>query len=89
MMHQLIKIIRLTRPKHILKAFVSPIHLYKAFKYHYRRVSERAFIGFLAKLWGCSPKDIDDAYNDLDSNLPLWKEIEKNYPYIQAVMVCR
>jgi hypothetical protein len=74
---QIAKVVRIIELKHILKAIIFPSHALRAFKYHYRRVSERAFIGFLAKLWGCSPKDIDDAYNDLDSNLPLWKEIEK------------
>lgn len=74
---QIAKVARIIELKHILKAIIFPSHALRAFKYHYRRVSERAFIGFLAKLWGCSPKDIDDAYNDLDSNLPLWKEIEK------------
>jgi hypothetical protein len=83
MMHQIIKIIRLTRPKHILKAFVSPIHLYKAFKYHCRRVSERNFVEFLAKHWRYSDDAIDKAYRDLDCNASLWEKIKEklaSYP---------
>ena len=82
-MHPIINIIRLARPKHILKAFVSPMHLYKAFKYHYRRVSERNFVEFLAKHWRYSDDAIDKAYRDLNCNASLWEEIKEklaSYP---------
>ncbi len=71
------KVVRLIKPKHIIKAIISPSQVLRAFKYHCRRVSERTFIEFLARQWGSSTKAIDVAYNDLNNNLPLWEEIEK------------
>lgn len=74
---QIAKVVRIIKLKHILNATLSPSHALGAFKYHYRRVSEWTFVEFLARRWGCSPKAIDMAYNDLNNNLPLWEEVEK------------
>ncbi len=74
---QVANTIRVVELRHVLKAFVSPLHALEAFKYHYRRVPERSFIEFLAKWWGCSPKDIDAAYKDLHDNLTGWEEVKR------------
>jgi len=50
----------------------------KAYKYHYRRVTDREFADFFAKQWGCSGEDIDQVYKGLSNNTPCWKEIREN-----------
>jgi hypothetical protein len=60
-----------------LKVIVSPSHAFKAFKYHYRRVSEREFVEFLAKKWNCSSGDVYAAYQDYENNIALWEEIKE------------
>lgn len=76
MLGQIANIIRITKPIHYLKAARSPSYALNAFKYHYRRVSERRFVEFLAKKWGCTSSDVDEAYKDLISHIELWKNIE-------------
>lgn len=73
---QINNIAKQIEPKHILKAIISPSSMLEALKYQYRRVSERNFVEFLAKKWGCTSKDIDEAYRDLDNYSNLWKDIE-------------
>jgi hypothetical protein len=67
-------IIRITKPRHIFRALRSPSHALEAFKYHYRRVSEREFVEFLAKKWNCSSGDVYAAYQDYENNIALWEE---------------
>ena len=74
--HPVINIIKITRPKHILKAFISPLNTCKAIKYHLRRVSQLSFITFLSTLFGQN-QYIDDAYRDFKRNSGLWEEIQK------------
>ncbi|MFH0754160.1 MAG: class I SAM-dependent methyltransferase [Candidatus Omnitrophota bacterium] len=78
MFKQLLNIIKIIKPKHILKAIRSSDHAISAFKYHYRRVTDREFADFFAKQWGCSNDDIDQAYKGLSNNAPCWKEIREN-----------
>jgi len=75
--NELSNVIRVTKPKHILKTIISPSHTLKAIKYHYRRVSERDFISFIAKQIGVSDNEIDSIYNDLKLNNTLWDENKK------------
>ena len=72
---QVARVIRITKIRHISRTFVSPSHTLWAFKYHYRRVPERAFIEFLAKQYGCSLHDIDIAYKNFKNNSSLWNEL--------------
>jgi len=55
----------------------SPHHTIRALKYHYRRVSEPAFIDFFSKQWGYPHQDIIKAYAGLTNNEPLWQEINE------------
>ncbi len=64
------------KPRHILNAVVSPCHAIKAFKYHYRRVSERDFVYFLGKQLDQEDDHISSAYTGLKNNNPLWSEIK-------------
>jgi predicted O-methyltransferase YrrM len=77
MFGQITNIIKLIRPKHILSAIISPSHSIKAFKYHYRRVSERSFVEFWAKKWRCFSGDVYAAYQDYENNIALWEEIKE------------
>ena len=77
MFKQLSNIIRITKPRHILKALTSPSHVLEAFKYHYRRVSEREFVECLAKKWNRSSGDVYSAYQDYENNIALWEEIKE------------
>ncbi len=70
-------ILTITKLKHIYDALREPHHAIKVFKYHYRRVSEPAFIDFFSKQWGCSDRDIIQAYTGLTDNAPLWQEIKE------------
>ena len=73
---QLKYILTITKPKHIYNAIKAPHHTIKVLKYHYRRVSELAFIDFFSKQWECSHQDIIQAYTGLSNNAPLWQEIK-------------
>ena len=74
MFQEISNIIRTTKPRHIFRALKSPSHALEAFKYHYRRVSEREFVEFLAKKWNCSSGDVYAAYQDYENNIALWEE---------------
>lgn len=78
MLEQILKIGKTTELRHIRKAIKSPSQALRAFKYHYRRVSQRAFIEFLASKSRCSRSSIEEAYEDLRRNSGLWKEIQNN-----------
>jgi predicted O-methyltransferase YrrM len=75
---QIAQVIKITKFKHIFRALISPSNSLWAFKYHYRRVPERAFIEFLVRQYGCSSQDIQSAYNDLSNNSFVWNEVAKN-----------
>lgn len=75
MFYQLKNIIKIVRPKHILKSVLSPLQTIETFKYHYRRVSEREFVEFLSQKWHCTSEIIDSAYQNLSSHQEFWKEI--------------
>ncbi len=75
MIKPLLNVIRMTRTKHLFNAVLSPSHAVWAFKYHYRRVSDRDFVTFLAKENGCFINEVNGAYRDLDCNSPVWEEI--------------
>jgi hypothetical protein len=71
-------ILTITKPKHIYNAVKAPHHTIKVFKYHYRRVSEKAFVEFFAGQWGCSSGEINTAYGDLTGNIKFWEEISES-----------
>jgi hypothetical protein len=75
---QLNFVLSITEPKHIYNAIKAPRHTIKVFKYHYRRVSEKAFVEFFAKQWGCSSEEIKTAYRDLTGNIKCWEEIAQS-----------
>jgi len=88
----MINIIKTIKISHILKAVKSPHNAVNKFKYHYRRVSERNFIDFLAKQCNSSFKDIDEAYKGLHVNSMLWREIEQKlsiYPDSYGLQMTR
>jgi hypothetical protein len=87
---QLLAILRITKPKHILNAVVSPGHTLKVFKYHYRRVSERTFVNFIAEKWGYSSEDVSRTYNSYENNRSLWEETKEKlsiYPNSYALQM--
>jgi len=79
MIHEFFKqlkyILSITEPRHIYNAFKAPYHTIKVLKYHYRRVSEQAFVKYFAKQLGRSKADIEAAYIDLAGNIKCWEEI--------------
>ena len=80
---QIKRIVKTAEGKHYLKAFLSPMHTLKALKYHYRRVSEKEFVEFLAKKYSCTKQEVEAAYKDYESNEAIWKEVKnrlKVYP---------
>jgi predicted O-methyltransferase YrrM len=77
LLNEIKQVFRTSRPRHFLRVFSSPLHSLKAFKYHYRRVSERDFVLFIAKQQKCSDDSIDRAYEDLAHNRGFWEETEQ------------
>ena len=76
MFEQITKVWKTARPRHLLKALLSPSHALRAFKYHYRRVSERSFVEFFAKQQGCSNGYVENLYTDFNRNYLFWEEIK-------------
>ena len=72
---QTARVISITKIRHILRTFVSPSHMLWAFKYHFRRVPERAFVEFFARQYGCSLQNLDAAYSDLNVNSSVWNDL--------------
>lgn len=70
-------IVSITKPKHLFLAIRSPSHALKAFKYHYRRISEDAFISFFASQWGISRHEVDHVYRGLNLHSSRWSEIKE------------
>jgi len=69
MLEQLARVSRVVRLRHLIKLIRHPGEELAAFKYHYRRVPERAFVAFLA---GVPPGDatIDRVYAELRAHAP-------------------
>jgi len=78
MLHEIQNIIKIIKPRHIIKAIYSPFHTLRAFKYHYRSVPEQEFIKFLSEPLSYPPTTIQEAYNDLYSHRELWDNIKKS-----------
>jgi predicted O-methyltransferase YrrM len=77
MLGQLARVARVVRPRHLLKLLVAPHAELAAFKYHFRRVPERAFVAFLA---GIPPTDgavIDRVYADLERHGALFTRLRQ------------
>lgn len=92
MYQQLLKVLGVVRPKHIFRAFISPLHTIKVLKYHYRRVSEREFVHFLARSQGYSAGAVEQACKDFHSHQLLWDEVEKKltlYPNSYGLQMTR
>lgn len=77
MLTEISNVLKITKARHVLKAMISPSHSLKAFKYHYRRVSEKKFVKFFAMQFGCTAQDIDRAYQGLGRNRALWEEVKQ------------
>lgn len=92
LLEQVTKTAKVVRLRHILKAVVDPVHALAAVKYHYRRVPERSFIEFLSAQWGCSYKDVDAAYDDLNKNSRLRDAVQERlsiYPNSYGLQMTR
>jgi predicted O-methyltransferase YrrM len=74
---QIVNTLRIVELRHVLRAIADPSHSLQKLKYHYRRISERSFVQFLAERWGCVSRDVDEAYRDLDNHSNLWRDIEE------------
>lgn len=78
MLDEIKNIIGATKPCHIIKALCSPSHIFRAIKYHYRRVSEPKFIKFLSGQLNCSSSHVEEAYRNFEDHKLLWDEIDNN-----------
>ena len=70
MISRILRVLRVTRPSHILKAMVNPRRTLRAAKYHYWRVSEREFIEFFVSQGNVSKEVMDELYES-------WRKHEK------------
>jgi hypothetical protein len=77
MNEQIFNIVKITKLKHLFNALISPSHALKAFNYHYRRISEDAFISFFARQWDISKHEIDHVYRELHSHSSRWSQIKE------------
>ncbi|MFQ5787509.1 MAG: class I SAM-dependent methyltransferase, partial [Thermodesulfobacteriota bacterium] len=77
MLNEILHIIKITRPHHLIKTIYLPNHTFRKLKYHYRRVSEKEFIDFLSAKWNCTPDIVNSAYEDLNNNQKLWDKINQ------------
>ena len=78
MLNEILHVIKIIRPHHLMKAIYSPFHTFRALKYHYRRVPEQTFVRFLSEPLGCPPMTIEEAYDDLKKHKQLWDDIRKD-----------
>jgi hypothetical protein len=76
LLKQIAEIAKIVKLRHLKKAVTSPSQALDALKYHYRRVSQRTFVEFLAGKYGCSYYDIEAAYKDLSQNSTFWEDIQ-------------
>lgn len=92
MFAQIANILKTTEARHIWKAITSPSLALRAFKYHYRRVSERDFVEFLTRKFGYFSENVDAAYADLSSHQDLWEEVKQKlsiYPDSYALQMTK
>jgi hypothetical protein len=68
MLQQLARVARVVRLRHLLKLIRHPRQEIAAFRYHYRRVPERAFVAFLAGIPASEAATIDRVYADLHAH---------------------
>ena len=67
MLKELLDVMKLVRPRHLLKAVLHPIEELQALKYHYRRVSVERFVLFLSGPLEDLPVKLKAAEMDLRS----------------------
>jgi predicted O-methyltransferase YrrM len=65
MLRELASVSRVVRIRHLLKLIRHPREELAAFKYHYRRVPERSFVAFLARVPAGHTAALDGVYADL------------------------
>ena len=65
MLRELASVSRVVRLRHLLKLLRHPREELAAFKYHYRRVPERSFVAFLARVPAGETAALDRVYADL------------------------
>src|SRR5689334_62342 len=75
MLAQLARVARVARPRHLLKLLVAPRAEIAAFRYHFRRVPERAFVAFLAEVPPSEQGRVDAVYRDLEGHAPLFARL--------------
>src|SRR5687767_15320911 len=68
MLEQLARVSRVVRLHHLLKLIRHPGQEIAAFKYHYRRVPERAFVAFLSGIPPAEAATIERVYADLQGH---------------------
>jgi predicted O-methyltransferase YrrM len=77
MLAQLARVARVARPRHLLKFLVAPRAEIAAFRYHFRRVPERAFVAFLAEIPPSEHARVDAVYRDLEGHAALFDRLRK------------
>lgn len=76
MIKEIAGVLKLLRPKHLLKAVLHPYEELRAFKYHYRRVPEDDFVRFLS-VPGAGPSDrLAAIRGELASNTAFHEELK-------------
>jgi predicted O-methyltransferase YrrM len=68
MIKELLNVLKVLEPRHLLKAVFHPVEELQKFKYHYRRVAEDEFVMFLAHLPEMQRSRLDDITQDLTGN---------------------
>jgi predicted O-methyltransferase YrrM len=89
---QFISVLKIARPRHLAYFLKSPKYVLRKFRYHYRRVPEKAFIEFLAKKLNASFKDVYLIYLDHIKNNKFWEKIRDElnlYPNSYALQMTK
>lgn len=68
MIKELINVIKVFRPRHLLKALLHPTEEVQAFKYHYGRVTAKEFVSFLARLTNEESDKLETIFKELENN---------------------
>lgn len=76
MMRELSSVLRVMRPRHILKALLHPLEELKAFKYHYRRVSREEFVSFIAGHAGEESARLESIGKELEGKKDLLRTLD-------------
>lgn len=77
MLEQMARVSRVVRLRHLLKFIRHPRQEIAAFKYHYRRVPERAFVAFLAGIPAAEAATIDRVYADLHAHAARFEALRR------------